>query len=405
MNVSVKENLAAQSPDLRIDLLRGFATWSLFVDHIPNNVVNLLTLRNFGFSGATDVFVFIAGYAVTIFFGKMAVDRGFLVSTTRMFRRTWQLYAAYVVLFVIYIGIIGNVAVHYGATDIIGEYNVTGIVDHPIRTLMHGLALQASPLHLDTLQLFVGLMAVFPVLLWAMLRSPNLTLGGSVALYIGAHVFDWNLQTFPSGSWYFNPFCWQLLAVLGGWFAVKGAGLTATVHRLPWLRAAAGAYLVAALAVTIAFHVPVLAAHVPDLGLNLLAAGDKQNLAAYRVVHLLSLALVFTYLVPRDLPALRSKWLQPVMKSGEEWLASFCVGVFLSFAGHLILITQPNSIAIQVLVSVTGIAMMTAVAYYISWSRRQDQKAAPARPRVPKAREASGPALGPSPLPSQTPAE
>jgi nucleoside permease NupC len=26
----------------------------------------------------------------------------------------------------------------------------------------------------------------------------------------------------------------------------------------------------------------------------------------------------------------------------------------------------------QVLVSVTGIAMMTAIAYYISWSRRQD---------------------------------
>ena len=52
MNISTKNNLAAQGPDQRIDLLRGFANWFLFLDHIPHNVVNLLTLRNFGFAGA-----------------------------------------------------------------------------------------------------------------------------------------------------------------------------------------------------------------------------------------------------------------------------------------------------------------------------------------------------------------
>jgi hypothetical protein len=400
MNVSVTKTLATQSPDLRVDLLRGLANWSLFLDHIPHNVVSLLTLRNFGFSGATDVFVFIAGYAATVFFGKMALDRGFLVSTTRIFRRTWQLYAAHVVLFVIYIVIIGSVAVQYGATDLIDEYNVSGIVDDPTRTLMHGLILEANPLHLDTLQLFVALMLVFPLLLWAMLRRPNLTLAGSVALYVAARVFDWSLPAFPAGTWHFNPFCWQLLSVLGGWFAVKGASLTAAAHRLPWLRIAAGAYLAIALVVTVTSHVPALAGYVPDLGLGLLAPEDKQNLAAYRVVHLLALALLFTYFVPSDWQALHSKWLQPVMKCGEEWLASFCVGVFLSFAGHLVLITQPNSIAIQVLVSATGIAMMTAIVYYISWSRRQDQKAAPARPRAAKAPGVAGGRLS-----SQQPAE
>ena len=86
----------------------------------------------------------------------------------------WQLYAAYVVLFVIYIDIVGNVAAQYGTTEIIDEYNVIGIVDHPIRTLMHGLMLQAKPLNLDVLQLFVALMAMFPPMLWAMLRRPNL---------------------------------------------------------------------------------------------------------------------------------------------------------------------------------------------------------------------------------------
>src|SRR5215469_16097406 len=227
MNLSTKKILAARSLDLRVDLLRGFANWFLFLDHVPHNVVNFITLRNFGFSGATDVFVFVAGYAAAVFFGKMALERGFVVTTTRIFRRTWQLYAAYVVLFVIYIDIIGNVAVQYATTDIIDEYNVTGIVDHPIRTLMHGLALQAKPLNLDTLQLFVALMAVFPFILWAMLRRPNLTLAASFALYVAAHMFDWSLPAFPTGTWYFNPFCWQLLSVLGAWFAVNGERLTA----------------------------------------------------------------------------------------------------------------------------------------------------------------------------------
>jgi hypothetical protein len=65
------------------------------------------------------------------------------------------------------------------------------------------------------------------------------------------------------------------------------------------------------------------------------------------------------------------------MKCGEEWLPSFCSGVFLSFAAHLVLITGPNSVLMQIMVSVTGIAMMTTIAYYVSWSRRQDQRPAP----------------------------
>jgi len=374
MNLSAKKILAARVPDLRIDLLRGLANWSLLLDHIPHNVVNFITLRNFGFSGATDVFVFIAGYAAALSFGRMAMERGFVVTTTRMLRRTWQLYVAYVVLFVIYIDIISNVAAQYATTEIIDEYNVIGIVDHPIRTLMRGLMLQAKPLNLDTLQLFVAMMAMFPLVLWSMLRRPNLTLAGSVALYAAARIFDWSVPSFPSGTWYFNPFSWQLLSVLGAWFALNGSNLVRIARRLPWLRIAAAVYLLFALAVTIGARVPALAGFVPDSGLDLFMPVEKENLAPYRVMHLLALGLLFTYFVPRDWPALRSGWLQPLMKCGKEWLASFCAGVFLSFAGHFVLITGPNSIAMQILVSVTGIALMTAIAYYISWSRRQDSK-------------------------------
>jgi hypothetical protein len=65
-----------------------------------------------------------------------------------------------------------------------------------------------------------------------------------------------------------------------------------------------------------------------------------------------------------------------VIRCGEEWLAVFCVGVFLSFAAHLILITGANLVLMQIAVSLAGFAAMAAVAYYISWSKRQDLPAA-----------------------------
>ena len=48
--------------DLRLDLLRGAGQWMVFLDHIPENFLNWFTLRNYGFSDAAEIFVFISGY-------------------------------------------------------------------------------------------------------------------------------------------------------------------------------------------------------------------------------------------------------------------------------------------------------------------------------------------------------
>src|SRR5436190_23317474 len=89
--------------DQRLDLVRGLANWFIFLDHIPNNAVNWITIRNYGFSGAADLFIFISGYAASIVYAKMMLERGFVVGATRIFKRVWQLYVAYIVLFAIYI--------------------------------------------------------------------------------------------------------------------------------------------------------------------------------------------------------------------------------------------------------------------------------------------------------------
>jgi hypothetical protein len=373
MNASLKAQLSLRGRDLRLDLARGVANWFIFLDHIPHNVVNLLTLRNFGFSGATDVFVFVGGYAAAIIYGQMMLERGFVVAANRILQRAAQLYAAYIVLFVIYIDAVSSVAEQYAATDIIDEYNISGIVGDPTLTLLRGLLLQTKPLHLDSLQLLIALLAAFPLALWCLLRRPHLTMAGSAGLYLAARWFDWSIPSFPDGSWYFNPFCWQLLFVMGAWFAMNRRGLMRVMTHVPLLRLAALAYLLIALEVTTVGQAGALNGLIPDFPLNPFAPADKENLALYRVVHLLALALVFTYWVPRDWSGLRSMALQPLIKCGEEWLSVFCIGVFLSFAGHFILITSPNSLALQILVSIAGLVIMTMVAYYVSWSRQQDK--------------------------------
>ena len=378
MYPSMKAELAARDGDLRLCLLLGIATWFLFLDHIPHNVVSLLTMRNFGFSGAVDLFVFVGGYTAAILYGRMMLERGFVVTATRIFKRLWQLYAAYIALFVIYINLIGYVAGQSAAPALIGEFNVTGIVDHTIRTLIHGLLLRAKPLNLDVLQLFIVLMAAFPFVLVGMVRRPNVTAAASIGLYLAARQFDWNLSAFPDGHWYLNPFCWQLLFVLGAWLALSGAmqmRTLRTLQELPILRAAAWLYLLFALAVTMAGKFPQPGI-VPDLLREVFVLNDRENLAPQRVLHILALAFLFGYMVPRDWPGFQWQMLQPVIKCGQEWLAVFCAGVFLSFAGHLVLITGPDSLAMHFLVSFAGILIMTGVAYYVSWSKQQDHKPA-----------------------------
>jgi hypothetical protein len=63
--------------DLRLDLLRGIGQWMVFLDHVPYDVVGWLTIRNYGFSDATEFFVFISGYCAGYIYGP-AVRRASL---------------------------------------------------------------------------------------------------------------------------------------------------------------------------------------------------------------------------------------------------------------------------------------------------------------------------------------
>lgn len=370
--MDIKEIVAAHGRDARIDLFRGIANWFIFLDHIPDNVVNWITVRNYGFSGAADIFIFISGYAASIVYAKMTVERGFVVGASRIFKRVWQLYVAYVVLFVIYMVTITDVAARYGVPEIIYEFNVAGVVDHPMRTLIYGLLLESRPLNLDILQLYIVLVAFFPPVLWLMLRKPDIALAGSAVLYFAARAFDWNLRSFPDGNWYFNPFCWQVLFVLGAWFAFGGLEKCRSLLKSSLLFYLAIAYLLFSLVMTMAGRFPELGDTLPASLYFAFNPNDRVNLAPYRVLHLLAAVFIVTRFMPKDWPGLEWRIFRPLIICGQQSLAVFCLGVFLSFAGHFALLLSWGSLLAQIFVSVSGIAIMTLAAYYISWSKRQD---------------------------------
>jgi hypothetical protein len=374
--------LPPKGRDVRLDLFRGVANWAIFLDHIPDNVVNWITTRNYGFSDAADLFVFISGYTASFVYARMMLERGFIVGATRLFKRVWQLYVAHVILFVIYIAAIGYVAQRYNDPDIINEFNVAGLVDSPIQTLSQGLLLKFKPLNLDVLPLYIVLMGFFPPVLWAMLRWPGYTMLGSLALWFAARWFGWNFPGYPAGTWYFNPFCWQLLFVFGSWCALGGAVRSRWLVNSQITLYACIGYLILAAVMTFAGRFPDFGAMFPHWFYATFNPNDKTNLGWYRFLHFVVIVIMVIRFVPKDWPGLEWRIWEPVIKCGQQSLAVFCVGVFLSFVGHFMLMLSSGSVAAQIFVSVSGITIMTLVAYYISWSKKQD-KPLPKPPPAP----------------------
>src|SRR5258707_1113616 len=102
--------------ELRLDLFRGLALWLIFVDHLPNNLLTWLTIRNYGFSDATEIFIFISGYTAAFVYGRAMREVGFVVASARILRRVWQIYVAHVFLFTIFLAEISYLAFAFFVT-------------------------------------------------------------------------------------------------------------------------------------------------------------------------------------------------------------------------------------------------------------------------------------------------
>ena len=368
----------SEGRDLRLDLFRGLANWAMFLDHIPNNAAAWRTTRNYGFSDAADIFVFISGYTAAFVYARRIAAQGVVAGTALLLRRAWQLHVAHALLFVFYAAAIGYVAQRYGHSRLLDEFNVAGLIEQPVATLTQGLLLKFKPLNLDVLPLYIVSMAGFPPLLTLLVWSPDMALAASASVYLLARYLDWNFPAYPSGGWYFNPFAWQLLFTMGAWAALGGGTRVHALARSRTVLTTSVAFVLFAFTVTLAVRLDETA-FLPSGLLEFFVANDKTNLAPYRVLHFLALAVIVVRFVPKNWAGLRSVMLRTVVVCGQRSLEVFCLGIFLSFVGHFILEMYSEKLVAQAAVSGAGLLLMTCVAFYRTWSLSLDASAASAK--------------------------
>jgi hypothetical protein len=359
--------------DLRLDFFRGLSLWFIFLDHVPSNTVSWFTVRNFGFSDAAEIFVFISGYTAAFVYAPVMRERGFVIGAARILKRAWQIYVAFVFLSVIYLAEIAYAASHFQNPLYAEEMGILHFLQTPEVVLLEVLRLRFLLPNVDVLPLYIVLVLAFPPMLWLLLRVPYLALAISLALYLMVKATGWNFSLYPlDRDWFFNPMAWQLLFVTGAWCAVGGAGWLPSLIRSNILAAFLIAYLLFALALSLTWIFPAITPHVPNW--LLIFPLDKTDLSPLRFAHFFALAIMVVRFVPPEAAFLRSIWARPLILCGQHSLEIFCAGVFLSFTAHFMLVEISSRVVMQVFVSLFGILIMVSLAGLMSWYKNLDRR-------------------------------
>jgi len=373
---------AASVRDIRLDLFRGLALWFIFLDHIPTNIVSWLTVRNYGFSDATEIFVFISGYTAVIAYSRMLDEQGWPRTAARIYRRVWQLYVAHILLFVAFSAQIAWVSIARDTPALIEEMQLMGLGQNPYRAILEAALLKFRPVNLDVLPLYIVLLAAFPLVLPMVVRWPWVVIGGSIALYAATCHLNWSLPAYPDEKvWYFNPMAWQVVFHVGAACAVFGPGLSRLDRFRGTLTVLAIAFILFAAFIALSWQYNPLERLVPTWVARIIYPIDKTNIDILRFVHFLAIAWLVRIAVPIDAPGLKWPLWEPLRRCGEASLLIFCIGTFLALSGQVIVSHYEESILSQILVSILGIAIMCVAAYIAAWFKHGNARA-PARGRA-----------------------
>jgi hypothetical protein len=363
--------ISRSSRDPRVDVLRGAALLMIFVDHMPGNPLSLLTLHNFGFCDAAEVFVLLAGVSAMMAYGKIFARDGAAAALRRIVLRCARIYVYQAALLVATLVIVLTWTDYFGLKPTL----IAPLLNAGLPGLAHGLMLHALPGYLDILPLYIVLLAIFPLIYLAMRVNVWLGLAGSTLVWLAANL-DHRL-TLPNwldaNGWYFNPFTWQLLFALGSALALAMAASGGSLKQNRWLTALAASYLTFALIQT----APWDDWRLPVWRLWQMEPPDKSRLSPLRLADILALYyLLFSLPVFQRLA--RHRWARPLEACGTNSLEIFALGCLLALFGRLIFRTWGREWPLLLVVNAAGLLTMCVVA---TWMQRA--RAPSARPALP----------------------
>ena len=366
-----------------VDLWRGFVLLTIFVNHIPGNVLEHLTHRNLGFSDGAEPFVFLAGVSLALAYGPKFETEGFLAIAWRCLRRAGQLYRTHLVLTAAFVAAVATIHLASGLDRFLEANGTAAVFGDTSRGVVGLLTMSYQLGYLNILPLYVVLMLWAPVALALARLHVGAALGASLGLYVAARHFGLSLPNWPEpDAWFFNPFAWQFLMTLG-----MAAGLIWRHRPVPLVRPLLNAALV--LLGASAFVQTDGLWLLPNLHHEFYATFDmlKTDLALIRLLHFLALAYALS-----QIPVARLLGSTGVGRAlaglGRHGLPVFVAGTVLSLAGQLAmsLVAENHSGAVQVVGLGTTLAGAACLFLLVRWREWTPADSVP----VARARRARG---------------
>jgi hypothetical protein len=364
--------------DHRVDFLRGLALAIIFINHVPGNFYEKWTPKNFGFSDAAEIFVLLAGFASAYaYFARFARGEAW-DATIKAWRRAGVLYVSHVVTSVVGIALFCFAMLYFMdpgyLDDTIVYMDIKPLMDDPVRGFLGLAALSHQLGYFNILPMYMTLLVMLPAMMVLARLSLGLLFAVSVTLWLLTGYFALDLPNFPMpGGWFFNPFAWQLLFVIG-FILGQRQREEKPMLRSPWLFGLAAIYL------ALAYWWVPFDWLINFSGIKLPAtiwSFDKGFVAWPRLLHVLALGYVimmsplghFMHRIPK------SSFLTAM---GRHSLPIFCVGSLLSMTGAVIRHQLGGSFAFDTLIIIAGLTLMGLLALFLDGRKTASPKPLPA---------------------------
>ena len=362
--------------DLRADFFRGLALWWIYTDHIPGDVLAHYSLQNFAMCDATEIFVLLAGYGAGLAYGGTMLRQGYLYAAADVVRRCWTLYVAHIFLFVVYTAQVAYSATLLDRGSYLEETGLDVLADAPYRALLEALVLRFQPSLLNILPLYIMLLLFFALAL-PLLRWPKILLGVSFAIYALVRVSGVNLVGSTGQGWYFDPFAWQFLLMIGAVLAFAPPPMPRTRRPIDIL--AIAVLLAGVIVIWVIDTHPRILAQMPSPVIRFVITEDKTGLHPFRLASILSLLWLVIRVVPFSAGWLRSRPASLLVLLGQNSLPVFCSGIFFGFIARLGL-EYDDRAWMQAGVNLFGAVSMLAVGALAAWYRGKSRAANPRAP-------------------------
>jgi hypothetical protein len=350
--------------EARVDVLRGIALLCIYVDHIPADVLNSVTLRNYGFSDAAELFVMLAGFASMMAYGRSFARDGTMTGLRRIVMRCARIYVFQVGLLLATIWIASSWEGHYG----LEPRSMGPLLHGGVHEIVRGLTLRSQPSNLNILPLYILLLTLFPLIYAGIRLSVGLTVLASAALWLLTNIYpQLNLiNAFDGNGWFFDPLSWQFIFVLGAGMAVVMARRGGELPRWPWLMVLCWLFLAASFLEVF----PWTDWGLPNLAPIGMEQPDKTHLAPLRLLH--ALALVYVALTWGGWTgSVHSPVRRAIEVCGKHSLEVFSLGTLLGLVGRLAFRTFDDTWQMQVIVNVVGLGAMIGLGLLLERARRR----------------------------------